>query len=217
MRDLFLEMLTTSIIVLLASGSMAKTRSAPSDCTYEMQVWNVNTKSSVNLKKVRHPYNELRTEEIDAVTGCTVCSEDQVLINIPPVAPFSVCRAIAPGVRDAVTSLIRKGMPIHTIIGYRVIKSRGAADGNGNRTGFSNHSFGTAIDINPELNGLYDNCLKFGPQCRLLRGGEWRPGTPGTLDKNSDIVAAFKHAGFHWGGEIAGKQKDFMHFSLTGY
>ncbi len=24
-------------------------------------------------------------------------------------------------------------------------------------------------------------------------------------------------AGFKWGGEIAGKQKDFMHFSLTGY
>jgi hypothetical protein len=98
-----------------------------------------------------------------------------------------------------------------------VIKSRGAADGNGNRIGFSNHSFGTAIDINPEQNGLYDNCITFGPQCRLLRGGEWRPGTPGTLDKNGDIVTLFKQAGFQWGGEIVGKQKDFMHFSLTGY
>lgn len=206
-----------SVITLPASGAMAETRPAPSDCTYEMQVWNVNTKSSVNLKKVRHPYDELRTEEIDAATGCTVCSEDQVLILIPPLTPFSVCHTIAPLVRDAVTTATRRGMPLHTIAGYRVIKSRGAVDGDGNRTGFSNHSYGTAIDINPEQNGLYDNCLTFGPQCRLLRGGEWRPGTPGTLDRNSDFVALFKQAGFQWGGEIAGKQKDFMHFSLTGY
>ena len=217
MRDFLLEMLTTIFIVLPVSGSVAETRQAPSDCTYDMQVWNVNTRSSVNQKKVRHPYNDLRSEEIDPKTGCTVCSEDQVMIDIPPLTPFSVCHKIAPWLRDAVTSITQKGMPIHTIVGYRVIKSRGAVDGNGNRTGFSNHSFGTAIDINPEQNGLYDDCIEFGPRCRLLRGGEWKPGTPGTLDKNSDIVSLFKQAGFQWGGEIAGKQKDFMHFSRTGY
>lgn len=217
MRELLLGMLATTFMALLVSGSMAETRQAPADCTYEMQVWNVNTKSSVHQKKVRHLYNDLRMEEIDPENGCTVCSEDQTLIIIPPLAPFSVCYKIAPRVRDVVSSLTRQGRPIHTIVGYRVIKSRGAADGNGNRTGFSNHSFGTAIDINPELNGLYDNCILFGPECRLVRGGEWRPDVPGTLDKSSDIVSMFKQAGFKWGGEIVGKQKDFMHFSLTGY
>ena len=108
-------------------------------------------------------------------------------------------------------------MTIHTIEGYRVVKSRGPVDGKGNRTGFSNHSYGTAIDINSEQNGLYDNCITFGPQCRLLRGGEWRPGTQGTLDTKGDIVVQFKQEGFRWGGEIEGKQKDFMHFSLSGY
>ena len=195
----------------------AASRPSPDQCTYEVQVWNVREKRSVIAKNVEHPYSELRLEEIDPVTGCTVCSEDQELITLPPLPVFSVCYKIAPRVRDAATSLTRNGVPIHTIVGYHVIKSRGAVDGNGNRTGFSNHSFGTAIDINPELNGLYDNCVEFGPQCRLLRGGEWRPGTPGTLDKNSDIVSLLKQAGFQWGGEITGKQKDFMHFSLTGY
>jgi D-alanyl-D-alanine carboxypeptidase-like protein len=217
MRYLLAEMLCMTVIPLLASGAVAETRPLPSACTYEMQVWNVNTKSSLDLKKIQHSYHDLRSEEIDPETGCTVCSEDQVLIDIRPLAHFFVCYKIAPRVRDTVLSLSLKGAPIKTITGYRVIKSRGAADENGNRTAFSNHSFGTAIDINAEQNGLYDNCIEFGPQCRLLRGGEWRPGTPGTLDKNNDIVVLLKREGFRWGGEIAGKQKDFMRFSMTGY
>ncbi len=64
---------------------------------------------------------------------------------------------------------------------------------------------------------MYDNCVQLGPECRLLRGGEWRPGMPGTLEKDGEIVNMLKSAGFRWGGEIAGRQKDFMHFSLTGY
>lgn len=168
-------------------------------------------------KQVRHAYGELIREEIDPVTGCTVCTEDQETIAISPLPTFSVCAKLAPRVRSAVEYLIANGQPIRSVTGYRVIKSRGPVDASGNRTEFSNHSFGTAIDINPEQNGLYDNCIDFGPQCLLIRGGEWRPGTPGTIEKNSDIVVRFKQAGFKWGGEIAGKQKDFMHFSLTGY
>jgi len=197
--------------------SMAEDRSSPHQCTYQLQKWNVNEKRSVLVSKVEHPYSELSPEEINLETGCSVCSEDQELISIPPLVPFSICYKLAPRVRSILGDLARKGAPIGTIVGYHVIKSRGAVDGKGNRTGFSNHSFGTAIDINPELNGLYDNCISFGPDCRLIRGGEWRPGTPGTLDKNSDIVYLFRQARFQWGGEIAGKQKDFMHFSLTGY
>lgn len=190
---------------------------SPSACSYEMHVWNVNQKSSVMKKQVSHAYGEMHRSEIDPVTGCTVCREDQQSISIPPLPSFLVCIKLAPKVRSAVEYLISSGHPVHSISGYRVIKSRGPVDATGNRTEFSNHSFGTAIDINPGQNGLYDNCVEFGPQCRLLQGGEWRPGTPGTLEKNSDIVRIFKQKGFLWGGEIAGKQKDFMHFSLTGY
>lgn len=182
-----------------------------------MLVWNVNQKGSVLKKIVQRFREDLTPQETDFATGCTVCSEDQVLINISPLAPFSVCYKVATRVRGVLEDLLRRGTPILTVVGYRVIKSRGPVDSDGNRTELSNHSFGTAIDINPDLNGLYDNCVKFGPQCRLLRGGEWRTGVPGTLERDGDVVLAFKAAGFRWGGEIEGKQKDFMHFSLTGY
>jgi hypothetical protein len=195
----------------------AEDRLLPLTCSYEIRIWNVIQKSSVGVNKVSHPYAELAPEERDPLTGCSVCSEDQEIISIPPLPVFSICYQLAPRIRSLVESIVRRGAPIHTIEGYRVVKSRGPVDGNGNRTGFSNHSYGTAIDINPEQNGLYDNCIAFGPQCRLIRGGEWRTGVTGTLDKNDEIVVLFKHEGFRWGGEIAGRQKDFMHFSLTGY
>ncbi len=181
MRRILKAVLITASIAVFAPVPAAEARQAPSDCTYEVQVWNVYSKESVNEKKVRHPYNDLRREEIDPATGCTVCSEDQETIDIPPLAPFSVCYKIDPQVRSVLTRLILKGAPLRTVVGYHVIKSRGTADKNGNRTGFSNHSFGTALDINPGQNGLYDNCVEIGPQCRLLRGGAWRPGAPGTL------------------------------------
>jgi hypothetical protein len=192
-------------------------RTVPAVCTYEMQVWNSHTGNGEVRKKVAHAYGDMRSEEIDQKTGCTVCSEDQVEITVPGIKPFAVCRTVAPRVRSLINDLIRDGAEITTVVGYHPIRSRGPVDEQGNRTEFSNHSYGTAVDINPGQNGLYDNCVSFGSQCRLLRGGAWRPGTPGTLTRGGIIVRSFKAAGFKWGGEIEGKQKDFMHFSLTGY
>lgn len=207
------------IICILSASALTQAgeRPLPADCSYEMQVWNVNMKSSAGVINVRHAYSELSPEEIDPATGCTVCSEDQILVDVPPLDPFFVCHRLAFRVNSVVRELLRSGAPLRTVTGYRVIKSRGMVDGNGNRTVFSNHSFGSAMDINPEQNGLYDNCVEFGPQCRLLRGGEWVPGASGALAGEGEVVLALKKAGFRWGGEIAGKQKDFMHFSLTGY
>ena len=111
-----------------------------------------------------------------------------------------------------------QGEKINSVVGYRVGRTRGGVDAQGNRTGFSNHSYGVAIDINTEHNGLYINCVEFGPQCQLSRGGSWRPlQDPYSLLKDGQIVKMFKRTGFKWGGEIKGQQKDFMHFSLTGY
>lgn len=217
MRSLFTLALIAFLLSLTAGRSRSEMRPLPSECTYEIQVWNVNLKKSIGPTKVRHPYSELAPEETDPLTGCTVCSEDQVRIDTQPLPSFSVCYKIAPRIRLVLEDLMRNGAPLFSVEGYRVIKSRGQLDPSGNRTEFSNHSFGTAIDINSEQNGLYDNCVTFGPECRLLRGGEWRPGTPGALEKSNEIVLSLQQEGFRWGGEIAGRQKDFMHFSLTGY
>lgn len=59
----------------------------------------------------------------------------------------------------------------------------------------STHSWGIAIDLNPETNTM---------------------GKPG--DMPAGIVKAFKDFGFLWGGDWAGKNRDPMHFQYcTGY
>ena len=203
--------------LLLTTIAEAAERATPQTCSYEVRVWNVISRQSIDRGVVTHPYDSTGPAEVDPATGCTVCKEDQSEIRVPPLEPFSVCYKIASRVQAALEELVRRGAPIFAVTGYHVIKSRGSVNNRGDRTEFSNHSFGTAIDINPDRNGLYDQCVKFGPECRLLRGGEWRPGVPGTLERESDVVRAVKAAGFRWGGEIAGKQKDFMHFSPSGY
>ncbi|MEE8433861.1 MAG: M15 family metallopeptidase [bacterium] len=166
---------------------------------------------------MRKPYEEVTGEEKDPASRCSVCEADQITIKMEGIPKFRICKYFAGKVKAALLEIRESGFPIRTVIGYRVGRTRGTPDAEGLRTRFSNHSFGTAIDLNAGLNGLYSNCLMFGKGCRLIRGGHWRPHIPGTLTAKSIAVAALKAIGWKWGGEIAGSQKDFMHFSLTGY
>jgi hypothetical protein len=187
-------------------------------CSYNTWRWNVRSKLAVQHERVVRPYHLLRADERDLSTGCTVCEEDQVKLEVTGLPTFYLCKFIAPQVRTALTELHRQGAPIKTVIGYRVGRSRGEVDAQGNRSVFSNHSFGVALDINTDHNGLYTQCVHFGPQCLLSRGGTWQPLIdPYSLTTHSPIVRALKASGLKWGGEIAGQQKDFMHFSPSGY
>ena len=205
-----------SLILLFLLVSAAQVNAAKM-CSYQTYSWNTVTKSAVKHTTVNKPFAELTDEEIDAYTGCSVCEQDQRSIAISPLKPFSICRVLAPRLRDTLEDLISQGEPLRLIVGYRVGKTRGDVDENGTRTRFSNHSFGIAIDVNPDSNGLYDNCLVFNGSCRLIRGGRWDPGQPESLTADSNIVHALEDLGLKWGGEIVGKQKDFMHFSPQGY
>ena len=187
-------------------------------CSYNTWRWNVHSKQAVQHERVVHPYATLRKDERDVASRCTVCEEDQVAINLTGLPVFYLCKNVADKVKTVLMELHYQGAPIKSIIGYRVGRSRGEIDAQGNRSGFSNHSFGIALDINTEHNGLYTQCLRFGPQCLLIRGGAWRPSLdPYSLTADSRIVRALKSIGLQWGGEIAGQQKDFMHFSPSGY
>ena len=187
-------------------------------CHYSTWNWNVKLKKAVQYRTVSKAYQDLTEHEIDLQSGCSVCREDQVEINLPNIKPFLICRQLAIKVQSTLLELINMDQPIKTVIGYRVGQTRGKLDKQGNRTGFSNHSFGIALDINPQHNGLYSDCFTFGDQCRLLRGGKWQPDKdPLSLKLNGQIVRQLKRIGLKWGGEIKGRQKDFMHFSITGY
>ncbi len=189
----------------------------PQKCTYWTWEWNTKKKRSENHRQVQKDYSKLSDIEKEGRSDCTVCEEDQVWIRINGVKPFRVCKYYETNIRTALKEITATGFPLLSVTAYRVGKSKGPVDKNGRRTQFSNHSFGTAIDINRDLNGLYDNCSSFGKQCKLRLGGEWNPQRPGTITKNSVVTKAFKSVGLKWGGEIKGRQKDFMHFSLTGY
>jgi len=205
----------TLIILCLAFARDAR---AESSCSYDTWQWNTLEKRAVNFAHIVHPYNEISEDERDPVTGCTVCIEDQLLLTIPPLEPFYLCRRVAGQMRAALERAIEAGAMVESVVGYRVGRTRGDIDADGNRTGFSNHSFGIALDINPQHNGLYDDCVEFGPQCVLMRGGAWRPNEARqSIKPHGMIVRSFRKSGFLWGGQIRGKQKDFMHFSPTGY
>ena len=213
----FIVRLTMFLILLLPTLAQPA-GTAPSTCTYETYKWNVEQRRAVEYSQVSHPYSELSEEEIDSATGCTVCTEDQVVLRVATLPPFRVCRELATDIEQTLEQLVQQGEPINEVVGYRVGKTRGDVDAHGNRTRFSNHSYGVALDINPKQNGLYTNCIEFGPQCRLIKGGPWLPSlTPLSLRPDGKTVAAMRSIGLNWGGEIKGKQKDFMHFSISGY
>ncbi|PHR56653.1 MAG: hypothetical protein COA43_13610 [Robiginitomaculum sp.] len=190
---------------------------APKTCTYDTYKWNVPAKKSVEYHAVTKPYSELAHTEIDPKTGCSICREDQTRIALDNGKPVFVCTRLAHDIEMSLNRALDQGAIINSIIGYRVGQTRGDIDVDGNRTQFSNHSFGIAVDINAENNGLYGNCFQFSAQCRLRKGGAWRPYAKGGLHAHSPIVLGLRQIGLQWGGEIQGRQKDFMHFSPSGY
>lgn len=208
------------IAVILCSFAMviAFSHGALADqCTYQTWDWDTIQKKAVHLRTISKLKSEITPEERGDTPDCSVCEEDQVEVRIDRVARFKICKAMSPQIVSAIKNAIAAGFPFSSIVGYRVGKSKGPLNSAGERTQFSNHSFGTAIDFNSEKNGLYDFCIRFSPNCKLLRGGAYIQDALGSITKDSSIYKEMLKAGFKWGGEISGKQKDFMHFSLSGF
>jgi len=189
----------------------------PANCRYTYTVWNVGARKSIRRGSVSKPYAEL-TDKEKGPLGCTPCAEDQAEVALSNGIKFTACRKAGDAIKRALEASLAQGQPIRSVVGYRPQVSRGPADRKGDRTELSNHSFGAAVDVNEEHNGLYENCLAWSKTCALRKGGPYRPGAdPMSLTDGSPAVSELKKAGFLWGGRIAGRQKDFMHFSPTGY
>ena len=207
-------------------------RQVPEQCSYRTYQWSTVQRRAVNRRSVSLAYADVSDEQRSPEDPrCTVCSEDQVRIDPaehgwPDVAPFEVCWAYARDVERALTTIADDGtFRLLEVTGYRPGQTRGAIV-DGNRTEWSNHSFGTAVDINADFNGLYRNCnvLPLDTEriasCTLGVGGAWRPDAQPEVSvvRDGAVYRAFvDDVGWRWGGEIPGNTKDLMHFSLTGY
>jgi hypothetical protein len=212
-------MMTSIALLLLCPWSTAAEppapRSAPAQCHYTYTVWNAKARKSLSRRTVNKPYGRL-TEAEKGPLGCTPCAEDQVDVQLSNGLEFKSCWAVAEKIRLVLEDSLREGQRIVSVVGYRPQMSRGSLDRQGNRTGLSNHSFGVALDLNEDYNGLYNDCLEWGRRCVLAKGGPYRPGHELSLTGDSPVVKRMGAAGFRWGGRLAGRQKDFMHFSPTG-
>jgi hypothetical protein len=202
-----------AVVLALATAASAGTVDT---CRYEYTIWNTN-KRAVSDRRTVTKDRALLSDEERGPLGCTPCREDQAAVTLRNGLRFLACAKIAAPLTEALDHAIERGQEVRTVVGYRPQMSRGPADKDGNRTQLSNHSFGVAIDVNEMQNGLYDRCAAWSPACRLIKGGAYRPGEKGSIVAESPLVAALEAIGLRWGGQIAGGQKDFMHFSPTGY
>ena len=207
-------------------------RVVPETCTYDMYNWSVSQRRAVNHRTVSKLYEEVEGDERDPEDArCTVCSEDQERIDVAAlgidgVSDIRVCWAHRANVEAALREIAETGeFEFQELVAYRPGRTRGAVRDD-MRQELSNHSYGTAIDINAGDNGLYRDCnlreltVSGIAGCTLGVGGAWNPQSrPRTsITRDSVVYRAFTGtAGWQWGGEISGSTRDIMHFSLTGY
>lgn len=224
--------LIVSLALLAPTDPPPVDREVPKTCTYKTYQWSTVKKKSVNRRRVKKAYADLTPEEKAPgfkTNGCSVCEEDQVTVAVNGLPEIKVCWYYAPKVKEALEALqADKGFKIQELVGYRCGQTRGKIV-DGNRTEFSNHSFGTAIDINSRTNGLYRRCDLKGKapttaadikRCKKGMGGAWNPdkNRKVTITPTSKAYELFTQlVGWKWGGEIDGRLKDFMHFSVDGF
>jgi len=79
-------------------------------------------------------------------------------------------------------------------------------------TGWSEHAYGRAIDLNPVENPYVRDALVLPPEGVPYTS---RPDAPGVLHADDAVVRAFAAHGWRWGGEWS-SPVDHQHFSTTG-
>lgn len=199
-------------------------------CHYNVSSWSVARRTTVDHHAIRKNYADVTADERDpAEPRCSICEEDQRQIvpaglGWPNVGAFRVCAVYQKQIEDALSAIAKsKEFKILTLTGYRPGRTRGPVV-DGLRSQLSNHSFGTAIDINAGHNGLYGKCdiheisMESLRKCKLNVGGTWDPSKrKATSIVPNGVVYKAMSSFFKWGGEIHGNIRDLMHFSITGY
>jgi len=179
--------------------------------------------------------DEMRRQMIGATwrAGCPVALDDLVLLRVthwdyggtPRRGHLIVARSVAVDVTGAFERLyrarfqIRRMRPVHTYDGGEAtsLDDNNTSAFNCRRVtggqGFSQHSHGTAIDINPRQNPYVK-----GSTILPADAGAWVRRSPvrrGMIGPRGPVVAAFDDIGWGWGGRWR-SLKDYQHFSASG-
>lgn len=165
--------------------------------------------------------------------GCPVTLDELTLVRVthwdyratPRRGHLIVARSVAADVIDVFAKLyrarfqIRRMRPVHT---YDRGEPASLGDNNTSAfncravtggTAWSEHSYGTAIDINPRQNPYVK-----GTTILPRDAGPWVARAPvrrGMIVRGGPVVAAFDAIGWRWGGDYR-SLKDYQHFSATG-
>jgi len=136
-----------------------------------------------------------------------------------------VAESVAPDVVEVFHRLYDNGFPLASL---RLVDDFGGSDeqsmdadnssafncravtGGG---GFSEHSYGTAIDLNPVENPYVSGTTVLPAQGRQFLG---RTPGPGVITAGDPVVDAFASIGWTWGGTWSGPI-DYQHFSASGH
>jgi hypothetical protein len=179
--------------------------------------------------------NEMRRQMTGATwrSGCPVALDDLVLLRVthwdyaatPRRGHLIVAHSVAAEVTSVFERLyrarfqIRRMRPVHTYDGGEAaaLDDNNTSAFNCRRvTGgqrFSEHSYGTAIDINPRQNPYVR-----GATVLPRDAGAWVRRSPvrrGMIGPRGAVVSAFDDIGWEWGGRWR-SLKDYQHFSASG-
>jgi hypothetical protein len=165
--------------------------------------------------------------------GCPVGLGDLSLLDIPHVGhdgavhrgQLVVARAFADDILAVFRRLYEVGFPVERmelVDVYDADDDRSMAANNTSAFncraitgggGFSQHSYGTAIDVNPLTNPYVrgDTVLPPGGREYLDRTNI----RPGMIVEPGPVVGAFASVGWEWGGNFS-TLKDYQHFSENG-
>ncbi|WP_051480946.1 M15 family metallopeptidase [Cellulomonas sp. KRMCY2] len=164
--------------------------------------------------------------------GCPVPLEDLRYVTVAHVDPDGVVRTgelvvhadVADGIVGVFAALFEARYPISSM---RLVDDFGADDSASmaadntsafncrpitGGTAWSEHAYGTAIDVNP-----VENPYVVGGHVAPRAGREFtsRPDLPGVIHPDDAVVTAFAAAGWQWGGAWS-SPIDYQHFSVSG-
>ena len=154
--------------------------------------------------KVKEQVERISTNSNDATPSMQMVSVEIPVWRlknnqkVAGTAHVQVLSSIANDVKEIFTEIYNgpEKFPIESVGGYNW-RSNGVK---------SKHSFGLAIDINPDANPQIDT-----DGTTVLVGKKWEPGVnPYSIGRDSDVVKAFGKHGWRWG--IGASRADMMHF-----